>query len=70
MNKHKRRVVKDIINTALDEAKDSTYCVTCSFAYLRPNDISGYCGHDDNRKQMHPKEIDIFHSCQHWKRKC
>ena len=66
MDKRKNHQVKDIINTALDEAEDSTYCATCSFAYFRPNDITGYCKHDDNRQQMHPKSIDIFHTCKHW----
>ena len=66
MNKKQKKQVDNIINTALDEAEYSTYCATCIFAYIRPNDITGYCRHDDNRKQMHPKSIDIFHTCQHW----
>jgi hypothetical protein len=66
MNKKQKKQVENIINTAFDEAEYSTYCASCVFAYFRPNDITGYCRHDDNRKQMHPKSIDIFHTCQHW----
>jgi len=64
--KNQKKQVGNIINIALKEAEESCYCATCKHAYFRPNDITGYCRHEDNRKQMHPKSIDIFHTCKHW----
>jgi len=62
--------VKQIINTAVSEAANVSYCINCQFSYLRMEDGHGYCKlQDPDKPAMHLKPIQEFTVCDRWERK-
>lgn len=70
--KSKTNQVKEILQTAIDEASMSQYCMTCEFAYLRIDDGNGYCKFqldDVPYRGGYLKPIHEYATCDHWRKK-
>lgn len=59
--------VNEIIEVALKEAEESTYCLMCKNAYMNPETLSGFCKIKTYFFIPHP--IDAFDSCGEWEDK-
>lgn len=60
----------NILVLALEEANNSSYCASCVYAYIGHDGLTGYCKYNDpDIVQLHPKNIDLFTTCSHWKKK-
>jgi hypothetical protein len=70
--KTKNAKIKSIINTAIEEAANSQYCITCRFSYLHTENGHGYCKYHDANESFtmaHLKPITDFDTCEHWEKK-
>lgn len=66
----KKQTIQDICATAISDAEKSQYCANCKNSYMRPDGFTGYCRHgDDSGDYSHPKAIEAFDWCEHWKSK-